>query len=214
MTLTEIKRALLFDYETELKSKINLIQHQHKSDWIRCKKKETLTTIHFETKTKNKWRLLVQTSQYSNQVLSYLCFYDEVGINVYYLTTNLAPLAFLYYNTHFFKRYRERMKLNIEKPEDLIKHFIKNNIFMVPHAQENEREKGRVFTRMDSGAGLGLGIYHEEGDIFEFKTFVDLSLLTENQKKKMNEIFLEYFNKLMIAYEKRLPNIMHKLGLR
>ena len=106
------------------------------------------------------------------------------------------------------------MKLNIEKPEDLIKHFVKKNIFMIPHTLENECGKGRVFTRLDSGAGLGLGNYYEQDDIYEFKTFVDESLLTDNQKNKMNEIFFEYYNKFMNTYDKRLPSKLYKIGMR
>lgn len=156
----------------------------------------------------------VQTTENCNQVLSYLCFFDKIGIAVYYLTTNLEPTDFIYFTTHFFKRYRERLKLNHEKPEELVKHFVKKNIFMIPHAQENEGEQPRVFTRLDSGAGLGLGIYHDEDDIYEFKTFVDESLLTQNQKNKMAEILIKHAERFNKELEKRLPRILHNLGVR
>jgi hypothetical protein len=88
---------------------------------------------------------------------------------------------------HFFHRYRERNEM--KTLDDAIYHFINTllgkepNIIKIPNSKS-----GEVMVRFKMGVGLGhmttLGIQKKE--VIFFKTFVDNSLLTEEQIKLLD----------------------------
>jgi hypothetical protein len=108
----------------------------------------------------------------------------------------------MHFNTHFFKRYRERGKIAIEKPEDLVKFFFRKNLVLLPCYFPREDGTQQLFTPLLGG--VGLGNYHEETGICEFKTFGDNSLLRQDQKEEIVNIWTATVNELMAEINRRL----------
>ena len=74
----------------------------------------------------------------------------------------------------------------------------------MPCYTTEEDVKQQLFVPVDGG--VGLGIYHGEDYIFEFKTFVDNSLLTERQRKNVGEIYVDAMKQIMEAMKNlKLP---------
>ena len=200
MSLQEIKKSLLNDYDTELRARLNFIDITYKRKWLLNGKHDAIETIHFPAKSKNNWRITVHCQKTHVHVVPYLISYNEFGIVAALLTPSLTPMAFMHFNTHFFQRYRERAKIKADKPVELVKTFFKQNMYMMPASITQENGSEQVFTPLNGG--VGLGIYHEADDIYEFKTFVDNSLLKEEQFQKIAEIHHETFKVLTEAYPK------------
>lgn len=199
MTLKEIKKSLMKDYETELRTKLILSKATRQRKWMLNGRKNFIETIYFETASKNNWRITIQGTQGNIHTMPYLISYGERGIRADHIPWELTPLTFMHFNTHFFQRYRERAQIPDSKPEELVKLFFKKNLFMIPCTGDNEGAS-QVFTPLFGG--IGLGIYHEELDIFEFKTFVDNSLLKEEQLKKVYEIYEDTYKRILEALQK------------
>jgi hypothetical protein len=201
MTFAEIKKAVMHDYDLQLRPLINALHITYKRKWLLNNKKDCIETITYLTTTKNKWRIVVHCTKTSVHILPYLCIETNRGIAAVHITAELSPLAVMQFNTHFFQRFRERLKLTIEKTDELIKYFFKKNLYMIPSATELENGHVQVFTPLYGG--VGLGVYHEKKDFFEVKTFVDFSLLRREQINEIINIQQDIIETMIQAFDKR-----------
>ncbi len=205
MTPEEIRNALISDYETELKIKFKGIEVAYVSKWKRNGKKNFFETISHCTKTNNHWRITIRCKDGGCWMMPYLIFYDHVGVSAFYLAPETGTESLMWFNTHFFKRYRERLKIDIEKPEDLVKHFFRHNMYMVPCYYPMPDGKEQLFCPLTEG--LGLGLYNQELKTYVFKTYVDRSLLHEEQKQKMVDIWHKELDALLVKIQKGAKDI-------
>jgi hypothetical protein len=205
MTLPEIRQSVLKDYQSELRNKLNSITVTHQRKWQVNGCRDTLETILFPTKSKNDWRIIIECTSFGASTMAYLVSYNTIGITASFLCTAFDSLSFMHFNTHFFKRYKERLKLKIEKPEELVKTFFKKNRHLFPGFLDMEDGSKQLFVPLRGG--VGLGIHHPDDDIYEFKTFVDDSLLKENQRKRIEEINTTALLKAMSLIGLPLPEI-------
>jgi len=189
MTLPEIRKALVADYDRELKVKMNALRISSEGKWARTGRKDFAETIQFTTQSGNQWRITVECKKGNIVTLPYLVAYDDKGITAWHFLAYFGSDRLMYFNTHFFKRYKERGKIGIEKPEDVVKHFFRKNIVVFPSYYPMEDGTKQLFCSVFGGVGLGK--FHNDadvGEIYEFKTFVDNSLLREDQKLQIQEI--------------------------
>ncbi|HVT83630.1 MAG TPA: hypothetical protein VHD35_00435 [Chitinophagaceae bacterium] len=208
MTLPEIKRSLLQDYENEVHVKINALKAGAKRKWLVNGKQDFKETILFTSKSRNVWRIFVTGSSRGLFAMPYVIFYDKVGITASHLTTSLGTLSFVHFNTHFFQRYKERAKIDLDKPEDVVKLFFRKNLSFTPCHEELDSGKSQLFVPLQEG--VGLGIHYTEDDIYVFKTFVDNSLLREDQKNKIRDIYTEVLNALSAEVNRRKKRLSNK----
>lgn len=66
----------------------------------------------------------------------------------------------------------------------------------------------QLFCPLDGG--IGLGIFHEDLQVCEFKTFVDDSLLGEDQKQEVVDIYQTTLAEMEVELKRRLK----KLGVK
>jgi hypothetical protein len=189
MSLTEIRKAISDDFDNEIKRKIQLVKITHQGKWMRNGRKDFVETILFPSKSKNNWRITITCNSGGVHSVPYLVSYNNTGITASHIDPEGAFSSLMHFNTHFFKRYRERGKVGIEKPEDLVKFFFKKNSVLLTCYYPREDGTQQLFTPLTGG--VGLGNYHEESDICEFKTFVDDSLLREDQKVEIINLWKE-----------------------
>lgn len=83
-----------------------------------------------------------------------------------------------------------------------MKKFFRNNIVLLPCYWPRKDGTLQLFTPL--AGGLGLGNYHMESGICEFKTFVDDSLLGQDQKDEIIRIWTETVNELMAEMQRRI----------
>lgn len=202
MSLSEIRKSVFDDFACEIKNKIQSIKVTHHGKWIRNGRQDFVETILLPVKSKNNWRITVACNKNGVNANPYLISYNNKGITASQFSINSFSMSLLHFNTHFFKRYRERGKIAIEKPEDLVKFFFKKNVAFLPCYFTREDGTQQLFTPL--AGGVGLGNYHEEDDICEFKTFVDDSLLREDQKEEIRNIWTETLNELTAEMKRRL----------
>ena len=202
MSLSEIKKSVFEDFSGEIKSKIETIKMSQKSRWIRSGKTDFVETILCPSKSKNNWRVTVACKKNGVFTTPYLISYNNVGITASHVSSGIGENALMHFNTHFFKRYKERGKITIEKPEDVVKFFFKKNLALIPCYLP--REDGTLQLFVPLNGGVGLGNYHKETDIWEFKTFVDDSLLGQDQKDAVMEIWTNTITELTAEIQKRL----------
>src|SRR6185503_26890 len=202
MSLPEIRKAISDDLDNEVKRKMQLIKITHQGKWMRNGRKDLVETILFTSKSKNSWRITITCNSSGVRSIPYLVSYNNIGITASHIDPEGPFSSLMHFNTHFFKRYRERGKVAIEKPEDLVKFFFKKNTVLLACYYPREDGTQQLFTPLTGG--VGLGNYHEESDICEFKTFVDNSLLGENQKIQIMNIWTETLTELTAEITRRI----------
>ena len=202
MSLPEIRKAISDDLDNEIKRKIQLMKIAHQGKWMRNGRKDFVETIHFPSKSKNNWRITITCDSGSVRSVPYLVSYNNIGITASHIDPEGFFPSMMHFNTHFFKRYRERGKVGIEKPEDLVKYFFKKNTVLLGCYYPREDGTQQLFTPL--AGGVGLGNYHEESDICEFKTFVDDSLLGEDQKIQIMDIWTQTLTELTEEITRRI----------
>ncbi|MDP4283213.1 MAG: hypothetical protein Q8891_02225 [Bacteroidota bacterium] len=202
MSLPEIRKSVFEDFACEIKNKLQSIKVTHQSKWIRNGRKDFVETIPVTVKSKNNWRITVACNNKGVTANPYLISYNNIGITASHVPLDLVSMPLMHFNTHFFKRYRERAMIAIERPQDLIKYFFRKNVVLLPCYFPRKDGTQQLFTPL--AGGLGLGNYYEESNICEFKTFVDNSLLGENQKEDIRNIWMETLNDMMTEINRRL----------
>lgn len=202
MSLPEIRKAVFNDFVCEVKSKVQSVKVTHQSKWIRNGRKDFVETILFPVKSRNNWRMTVACNQNGVTALPYLISYNNIGMTASHIPLDDDTMPLMHFNTHFFKRYKERGKVAVEKPEDLVKRFFRKNNVLFPCYFQREDGTLQLFTPL--AGGVGLGNYHKESDICEFKTFVDDSMLGQNQKEEIMNIWNETLKDLMAEMQRRI----------
>ncbi len=203
MSLPEIRKSVSTDFEIELHRKLESLKVTSRGKWMRGGKQPFAETIFFVAKSKNSWRITITcASDGTINLIPYLITYDNIGITATHILLGFDNMPMMHFNTHFFKRYKERGKIALEKPEDIVKHFFRKNTILLPCYQPNEDGTQQLFTPLDGG--IGLGIFYVDSEICEFKTFVDNSLLRQDQKDEIAEIWRSTINQLAEELGKRL----------
>jgi hypothetical protein len=202
MSLPEIRKSVFDDFACEIKNKLQSIKVIHQSKWMRNGRKDFVETIPVTVKSKNNWRITVDCSKNGVSANPYLISYNNIGITASHVPSDVDSMPLMHFNTHFFKRYRERGMIAIGKPEDLVKFFFRKNAVLLPCYFPRKDGTQQLFTPL--AGGVGLGNYHVETDICEFKTFVDNSLLRQDQKDEISRIWTHTLNELMTEIKRRL----------
>ena len=212
MSLPEIQKSVVTDYKGEVVSKLASIQHDFKARWIRNGRKDFKETIHFPVKSRNHWHITICCTKNGIFTTPYLISYNNIGVTASFISTFAVDITFMHFNTHFFKRFRERLKITVEKPEELVKLFFKQNLKFIPCYSQRSDGSAQLFIPLRGG--VGLGNYHIQSDIWEFKTFVDYSLLGDNQKREIQNIWTETLKALTAEMKRRLKRKEEKSRMR
>jgi hypothetical protein len=177
---------------------------------MRNGRRDFVETIHFCGKSKNNWRITVSCNKNGVTAIPYLISYNNIGITASHIPTGFDFMPLMHFNTHFFKRYKERGVIAVKKPEDLVKLFFRKNVLLLPCYYERKDGTQQLFTPLFGG--LGLGNFHEESGICEFKTFVDNSLLRKDQIDEINKIWTEMLNELTAEINRRLNRMQTRFA--
>lgn len=202
MSLLEIKKSVYNDYKPEIKNKVESIKTAYKAKWIRNGRKDFAETVAFPVKSRNNWRITIICNKNNVTTIPYLISQDKFGVTASYLLTDFPEMQLMHFNSHFFKRFRERGKIDMDKPDQVIKLFFRKNLSLIPCYSPREDGTQQLFVPVHGG--VGLGNYHPDTQICEFKTFVDNSLLGQNQIDAVTQIWTDTMNELMAEIQRRI----------
>ncbi len=192
MTYIEIRKEVLKDVESAKKKSVYVVAELEKK--MRKQKLKTITHIYdYNSPNKNKWIVKIEIDS-KNVASSFLTYF--------YIDNKIAAVQvvdaryLLYYTTHFFKRYKERMKLDIAKPEELIRKYLSDSTnFAHQLLGVTENYLLKMFILCKHGAILGN--IHTESSICKMNTFITTDMLKTDQvemEKEMVERLRKYSN--------------------
>lgn len=169
-------------------------EYERERKKLKIEKKRTYTKEYcIKTAKKNNWIIFLRKApskeifknKYDLQVTSIVYYYNNTGLRVFNCT-NIETLAV--YNGHFFTRYNERLKLNLSKPLDIVKHFFRYNSYM---ARDLVKKNRRYYVISFCRDGLVLGELQYGFLWLVNKTFVSKDLLKPEQDEAEKEIIAE-----------------------
>ena len=120
-------------------------------------------------------------------------------VTYFYVDNKIAAVQILdtpfilYYTTHFFTRYKERLKLDIIKPEDIIRKYLRDSNNFVPKVLETDDTLSKMFIVCEQG--IILGTLHQKSFICKMNTFLSPDMLKPDQfemEKIMKERLTRY----------------------
>jgi hypothetical protein len=202
MNRQEVASELIRDYEALHKSTIDRLCDEYireRKKWKINKEKEYPKVYPIRTKRKNNWLIIVRkppSDETFNGDVVYSCvvyYYDKKGLCVlrYSDDINLVEV----FCGHFFKRYNERMRLDLSGTIDIIKAFFVNNGSM--HHRMLLRDGTSLSLCRE---GFAFGRVHDKGNWLVHKTFITKDMAHYDQILMEMGMTEAYARDLLAAY--------------
>jgi hypothetical protein len=153
---------------------------------VKQKQQHSLFTEPYISPHRNQWLCFHDVSISNKECFYTQCclYYDHIGLKTLSVVNVKEPdqQAIIRLNSHFYNRYNERMELRLLKPEQIVKHFYRNN-FRRHHPIDNlpTEEDGHLRIFMTSESGVMLGYRYLEKELVEMKTFITYDMLKGDQ---------------------------------
>lgn len=168
----------------------------------------------YEIKTvgKNNWIIFLDKSpavkKYTGtESLSYLCviyYYSNKGLMVYWPTGKVLAG----FTSHFFKRYNERLCLNLSNPIEIVKAFFRKGMYSTLKIFERNKRPHLIAFGVD---GIRFGEIMYDFSYVEWKTFVNREMAFRQQKELEHDLNQELMQELRIA---KRPETYNPIAIR
>ena len=193
MNHAEITREVLRDFDKLYATTAQRLGHEYYKERIKFKidpKKTYPKVFPVKTAAKNPWLLFFGKApadekykdQYSAHISFVTYYYNSKGLQV----IDRANGGFIeIYNGHFFKRYNERMNLNLDDPLEIIKTYF---MYGGNAAYSIVKKENRQYTIGVCSEGFLLGeLYHNQEWLVN-RTFISRDLARPDQDKVESEL--------------------------
>lgn len=191
MTYQEIRKELIVDFPIAFKKSEYVLEDLEK--WMR--KAKVKTHIHhydYVSRNKNKWVIKIDIGK--KDVSRSFMTYFYTSENKIAAVGVIDKKQLLYFTSHFFKRYNERLKLGITLPEDIIRHYVQHSSnYAVDYLGLVKENIVKVF--ISAKQGVILGNLHHDIQFCKMNTFITHDMLKADQverKNQMEEILNKY----------------------
>jgi hypothetical protein len=176
MTYDEIRKEIQTDL-VSVRRKAKYVEAELEKKMKRNKLKTLSHIYDYNSPNKNKWivKMEIRTKNVALTFLTY--FYLDNKIVAIQVINN--PFL-LYYTSHFFKRYKERLKLDIIKPEDIIRKYLSDSTNFIPKVLEIV-DINLFKMYILCGQGTILGTLHLNSGICKMNTFLSEDMLKSDQ---------------------------------
>lgn len=188
MTPEEVRKEFLHDLHRAKAKSANTF-NQLLTDLRRRKQQHAIETIIWKSPSYNRWMMIYNLNGRDTYCIHICLTLDRGG----FLKT-LAPTSSIRHtemyitecNIHFFKRYNERLKLGLTKPEQIVKHYFKHDTGNTKwsHIKHVENES-KLNLFMPVNGGVALGFAYDDIHFIEMKTFVSDEMLRASQMEKL-----------------------------
>lgn len=112
-------------------------------------------------------------------------YYPEKGLRVFRPSEKFVEV----FNGHFFKRYNERMGLNLHQPLDVVKKFFHSNAFIQPDKLQNGEGKNEgIMSVCKDGLALGTWVEHSTRWLVH-NTFITHDQKHNQQRSQEQQLF-------------------------
>lgn len=147
-------------------------------------------SFEFRTPAKNSWCIVLKKD---NEIEKYKginsiianCFIRVNTFDGYRIYTVNSQGKMVAYKSHFFKRYNERLGLNLVNPIDKVIHYFTFNYNSLITSIESPNKQLLVGKCRD---GLILGEYQVENGLLLFRTFINNELMRDSQLHLIEEM--------------------------
>ncbi|MGN6163803.1 MAG: hypothetical protein ACTHOF_04610 [Flavisolibacter sp.] len=227
MNIEEVAQEVIRDFHKLLDTTIMRLcdEYERERKKLKIARERTYTKVYtVKTARKNNWIIFIakqpaaevytDRGQLSFGAVTY--FWDDEGLKVLeYKNTNV----FQVYKGHLFTRYNSRMKLGLDKPVDIIKHFFIHNCYS---GYETVIKNHKVYFIGFAKDGLLLGqcgeLSEKQGSmpVVLWRTFVSRDLIRHHQAKKEKKRIKEMEHKTLKAFVERKdhhPSYMKELSV-
>ncbi|MGN6601807.1 MAG: hypothetical protein ACTHK8_05105 [Ginsengibacter sp.] len=163
--------------------------------------KDALYPKEYEIKTagKNHWIIFLHKApgdkKYTGtQSLTFLCvvyYYSNKGLMAYYVPENNELLAG--FTAHFFKRYNERLGLNLDKPVDIVKAFFRKGMYCTLKMDKRNNKPHLIAFGVD---GIRFAEIMYDFTYVEWRTFVPRQLAFREQVELEQELAEELMQEM------------------
>ncbi len=181
MTIDEVRHEMLYDFEAvsrKAHAQSLLVQGEMKRKGLHHEQR----FIKYTSARKTEWTILYDIFTDHIHYIYYTEASDKRGKVAYQFLfdTRNRENGTIKYNTHFFKRYRERQNPQLNNPSEIIRYFFKHNFEcafgQTQVLEDNRRLANYVFTQ-----GIGMGWVDWERRITNLKTFLPFHMLNKKQ---------------------------------
>jgi len=186
MNVDEVCHELLLEYDAVVRRGLSLMRI-YEQEMNRKHITHTTKLTEYLSPRHNHWLILLMHEGHVTDGSPTLYQYNENGMMSYSVSHFEKRRRVIIQNGHFFKRYNERMKLNLTKPIDILKHYMKyNNIIQPTITNEGVEDKRIVLAEVYGGAALGYFIPEQE--YLCMKTFVTHDMLHKTQRNILEAV--------------------------
>ena len=181
MTIEQIYGEVMQDYKT-LSRKSHSQGFQFQQEMKRKRLSHEVRVITYKTPSFNNWNIMfsIYTDMIKN--LYYLRSCDKRGTVTYSMEfMEDGEKQLIKINTHFFKRYNERLHLGMTQPGEVVKHFFKYNMEN-DKGQSQVLQNGKRLVEFVYPTGIGIGWQDDDKKVIHIKTFIANETLNKSQK--------------------------------
>ena len=179
MNVDEVCRELLLEWEPVSKRGLSLAA-LFNDELKRKHLTKGAKTTQYVSPRNNTW-LFIFTRTDGTHVNPVLYFYNESGITAYHIAYRREHRLIIIQTGHFFKRYHERLALDMIKPLEVVKYYFRHNDTYQP-AISHTADEHSCLCMTEVNGGAALGYYIEEKNYLCMKTFVSHEMLGKSQK--------------------------------
>jgi len=200
MQLSEIRKEIEADRPAIVHKLISLtdkgLKQMRKTNMSRLHK-----SMDYISPRKNNWIIgyTFRAPSKDKSIVHYVAImYIPGGFTVFYPPPN-DPVIMLY-TSHFFKRYNERLHLNLTDPKEKIRHFMLNGSETPYEKLEDVNENAFSFFARNQ-MGVLLGMHYKKENIAKFNTFLSEDMLKGSQvalSEKLKQVIDKYKNQNII----------------
>jgi len=183
MTYGEKRNQFLHDYKA-VHARANHTYRQLVTGVKRRHQTHATEVLEWTTSARNKWLAFFEVRAHQVNFICICISIDHGGLPIALEPIVVDTKENIYvaeYSMHFFKRYNERLKLEIVKPMQTIRHYFKHNLHSESYIKSSRTELGDLKFFQPVNGGVILGTSHDEEKWMQMKTFISNDMLKATQ---------------------------------
>jgi hypothetical protein len=198
MNLAEIRKEIDKDFEIVQRKSLYVLNDLKRAH-APLRKKRIIKVFDYHSKFKNNWIFKWDVDKKVTLPIYLVWYIGNRGLTAIQTFPNHSGL--FYYTSHYFKRYNERLKLEINDPKKLLHTFMQNHLaYSFQYLEEIAPRVWKFYACTKNG--VVLGTYIQEHNYYKMNTFITHDMLKGNQleiiayKKAELDKYLATYHKL------------------
>ncbi len=177
MNLAEIRKEIDKDFEIVVRKSLFVLKDL-KKEHAPLRQKRIIKVYDYFSKFKNNWIFKWDVDKKVTLPVYLVWYIGDRGLTAIQTFPNQRGL--FYYTSHYFKRYNERLNLEINDPKKLLHIFMQNHLaYTFQFLEEIAPGVWKFFAYTKNG--VALGTYIQSQDYYKMNTFITHDMLKGNQ---------------------------------